>query len=249
MGWFEGHMWKWALAWKRELTQQEVELVTGLTDLLSAHFPLPNQEDTIHWKGGKEYSAKVLQQLLYMEMEVEVESLVCSVWLNLVPPKVEFFMWLVLLGKLNTKEMLCKKGVLSVNQTSCSFCSSHTESLDHVLLNCPFSWRVWCSTAADLGQQLVYHTTFKQFYSSCLSIHWRSKCLKKIWISAVFAVTWRLWMVRNELIFHQKELNLTEVCHSIKWNVAVWTRAWKELIPYKVEELARNFSSLPEILH
>jgi len=41
-------MWKWALAWKRELTQQEVELVTGLTDLLSAHLPLPNQEDTIH---------------------------------------------------------------------------------------------------------------------------------------------------------------------------------------------------------
>jgi len=126
-----------------------------------------------------------------MELEVEVESLVCSVWLNLVPPKVEFFMWLTLLEKLNTKEMLCKKGVLSVNQTSCTFCSSHTESLDHVLLNCPFSWRVWCSIVDDLGQKLAYHTTFKQFYSSRLSVQWRSKCLTKIWISTVFAVTWR----------------------------------------------------------
>ena len=183
-----------------------------------------------------------------MEMDVEVDSMVCSVWMNLTPPKVEFFMWLTLLGKLNTKEMLYKKGVLSVNQTSCTFCSAQSESLDHVLLQCPFSWKVWSSIADDLGQKLVLHTTFKQFYNACLSVQWRSKCLKKLWISTVFAVTWRLWMVRNELIFQQKELNFAEVCHSIRWKVAEWTRAWKDQLPYKVEDLARNFSALPDML-
>jgi len=86
-----------------------------------------------------------------MEMEVEVESLVCSVWMNLVPPKVEFFMWLALLGKLNTKEMVCKKRILLESQISYTFCSSHIESLDHVLLNCSFSWKVWVSIAKELG--------------------------------------------------------------------------------------------------
>jgi len=65
MGWFEGHLWKLALAWKRELAQQEVELVEGLIDLLSAHFLLPNQEDTIHWKGKKEYSADPAAASIY----------------------------------------------------------------------------------------------------------------------------------------------------------------------------------------
>jgi len=135
--------------------------VEELTALLSAYHPLPNQDDTLYWKGKKEFSAKILQQLLHMEVEVEVESLVCSVWMNLVPPKVEFFMWLTLLGKINTKELLCKKGILLDCQTLCTFCSAHTENLDHVLLNCSFSWRVWCSIADDLGQNLASHATFK----------------------------------------------------------------------------------------
>ena len=248
MGWFEGTLWKWSLAWKKELSQQEAELMANLIDLLSHHFPLPTQEDSITWKGKKEYSAKILQHLLNMEMEVEVDRMVCSVWMKLVPPKVEFFMWLALLGKLNTKEMLYKKGLLSANQTSCTFCGSHLESLDHVLLHCPFSWRVWNSIADDLGQKLVSHSTFKQFYNACLSVQWRSKGLKKIWVSTLFAVSWRLWMVRNELIFQGKELNLAEVYHSIRWRVAEWTRAWKAKPPYKVDDLARNFSTIPAIM-
>jgi len=248
MGWFEGHLWKWTLAWKKALTQSEIKLVEDLKAVLATHAPLPNKEDIIHWKGKNEYSARILQQLMFMEMEVEVDSLVCSVWMNLVPPKVEFFMWVTLLGKLNTKEMLWKKGILSVNQNSCTFCSANSESLDHVLLHCPFSWKVWCSVAEDLGQNLVCQSTFNQFYSSCLSIQWRSKSMKKIWISTVFAIPWRLWMERNEMIFHQKEWNLTEICHSVKWKVATWTKAWKEQIHYKVDDLARNFSSLHVLL-
>ena len=37
IGWFEGHVWKWSLAWKRELAQQEVQLVEGLIAQLSAY--------------------------------------------------------------------------------------------------------------------------------------------------------------------------------------------------------------------
>jgi len=184
-----------------------------------------------------------------MDMAVEVDTLVCSVWMNLVLPKVEFFMWLALLGKLNTKEKLCKKGILFASQSSCTFCSSHIENLDHVLLNCPFSWRVWVFIAKDMGQDLAIYSTFNTIYESWLAVQWRSKRLKKIWISIVFAVAWSLWMVRNEIIFHQKDLNFDEVCHSIKWKVAGWAKAWKERLPYKVEDIARNFSSIPALLH
>jgi len=248
MGWFEGPVWKWTLAWKQEFSQQEAELMDNLMALLSSHFPVPNQEDSITWKGKKEYSVKAFQQILNMNMEVEVDSVVCSVWMKVVPPKVEFFMWLTLLGKLNTKEKLYQKGILSLEQTSCTFCSAHLESLDHVLLQCSFSWNVWRSIAEYLGQRVVLQATFKQFYSECLSIKWRSKNQKRLWIATIFAVPWRLWMVRNEKIFQQKDLNLDELCHSIKWKVAEWTKTWTTQLPYRVEDLARNFNAIPAML-
>jgi len=117
-----------------------------------------------------------------------------------------------------------------------------------VLLQCSFSWNVWRSIAEDLGQRVVLQATFKQFYSECLSIKWRSKNQKRLWIATIFAVPWRLWMVRNEKIFQQKDLNLDELCHSIKWKVAAWTKTWTTQLPYRVEDLARNFNAIPAML-
>lgn len=55
-------------------------------------------------------------------------------------------------------------------------------------------------------------------------------------------------MVRNEIILHQKELIFAEVYHSIQWTVAAWIKAWNVQLPYRVEDLARNFSSIPVLI-
>jgi len=230
------------------LLQQEIQEVEELVDIVSDHHPVPNQADTLTWRGKQEYKAKLLCQLLSLEMTVEVESMVCSVWMHLAPPKVEFFMWLALLGKLNTKEKLCKRGILPANQDLCVFCSAQPENLDHVLLNCPFSWKVWITIAKEMGKELTVHPSFKEFYETWIATQWRSKRVKKMWISIIFAGAWRLWMTRNDIIFNQKELNFEEICHSIKWQVSAWTKTWKEEVPYRVEDIARNFASIPTML-
>ena len=38
----------------------------------------------------------------------------------------------------------------------------------------------------------------------------------------------------------------------MRWKVALWTKAWKETVPYTVEDnqdIARNFSSIPVLFH
>jgi len=55
-------------------------------------------------------------------------------------------------------------------------------------------------------------------------------------------------MVRNEKIFQQKELNLAELCHSIKWKVTAWTRTWTNQLSCRAEDLVRNFNALPDML-
>jgi len=85
-----------------------------------------------------------------------------SAWMNLAPPKVEFFLWLALLDELNTKDLPHRKGIILAISNVCTFCSSNIETQDHLLVNCSSSWRIWCNISTDLGQQLARPSTFWQ---------------------------------------------------------------------------------------
>ena len=147
------------MAWKRELRQNEVQQLDEMIALPSQQCPKHGQDDNILWKGNTIYSVKELQK--HVTLEVEIDSLVYTVWKKLTPPKVEFFMWLALLGRLNTRQRLCDKGLLQEDQTICLLCSLQPESLDHILLLCSYSQQVWISLAAELGQSLQqqHHST------------------------------------------------------------------------------------------
>ena len=109
--------------------------------------------------------------------------------MNLAPPKVEFFMWLALLGKLNTKELLWKKGLLQEDQLKCPFCLAQTENLNHILMSCPISWTIWCTIAKDLDQLLSMPGNFRQHFEEWMKRQWRNTVIKKLWRSTFFAVS------------------------------------------------------------
>jgi len=50
MGWFEGHIWRWTLAWKREFCNEEVQQADVLFGLLTPNQPQCSQKDGIVWK-------------------------------------------------------------------------------------------------------------------------------------------------------------------------------------------------------
>ena len=129
----------------------------------------------------------------------------------------------------------------------CTFCSSHTEKLDRLLMSCSFSWKIWCRTATELGQHLIRLDTFRQFYENWLALPCRNSICKKLWVTTFFVVAWSLWMARKGVIFQQHELGAATLCHTIRWRIALWAKVWKEPLPYAVEELARNFTSIPSL--
>jgi len=53
--------------------------------------------------------------------EATIDNLITSMWVHLTSPTVEFFMWLALLGELNTKDLLHRKGILPVVSTNAAF--------------------------------------------------------------------------------------------------------------------------------
>ena len=100
---------------ERQLSTAEIQHATELCTLLQQYPPVRNKKDDALWCKKKEFSTKKLLHRVdkVMRQTAEVDCLVSSVWINLAPPKVEFFVWLALLGKLNTKHMLLRKGVIS----------------------------------------------------------------------------------------------------------------------------------------
>ena len=98
-----------------------------------------------------------------------VDNLIGSVWQNIAPPKVGFMVWLTLLGKLNTKDMLVRKRMLTEESNYWTFCNAYKEDIDHVLVACPVSWRIWIKVVNDQGQNIANLSKLISFYEEWIS--------------------------------------------------------------------------------
>nr|XP_009802473.1 PREDICTED: uncharacterized protein LOC104247998 [Nicotiana sylvestris] len=71
-------------------------------------------------------------------VNVPWKNLTCH---NAAAPKQVFILWLVLLGKLRTKDVLLSWGI-SVDSI-CMLCNSYPETSSHIFFECPYSRSIW----------------------------------------------------------------------------------------------------------
>jgi len=155
--------------------------------------------------------------------------------------------WLALLEKLNTTEMLVRKGILTTEAIMCSLCSLHLESGDHILMSCALSWEVWKCMAEDLGIKIETQQSFSQFYDWWMTRRSYNHVRKRFIVLAFFATVWSIWHKRNMMVFHNQRYDHSTLCHTIKWRIALWSKAWKEDIHYSPEDLTRHFNCIPRL--
>ena len=144
MGWFEGNLWRWTLSWKREPSVEEQEQISSLQAILQQQQPDRNASDQLLWCGKPAFATNSLAaEACRISLEnVAVDHLAPTVWMNIAPPKVEFMVWLALLGRLNTKDMMVRKKIIPQECNLCSFCSLHAETCNHLLVHCSVAWQV-----------------------------------------------------------------------------------------------------------
>lgn len=172
------------------------------------------------------------------------ESFSRLVWIKLLPPKVQFFGWLAWKHKIKTFVFLQRIGVLPSSASSlCVFCKSQQESLEHVLMLCPFVWRVWSGLLQWWGVSWVIPDSvigLLQWWS-------RYPCRKaelRIWRAIPLVTLWSIWKHRNDCSFNVSHPNLQELQELILIRLAFWLKAASKKLHFSISDFLYNISGV-----
>lgn len=142
------------------------------------------------------------------------------VWFKYHVPRWSFIHWMIILGRLSTRDRLCQRGVAS--DPSCPVCCSGLKSHEHLFFDFPFSTWIWSSFMAKNGVQrqrlgltdevrwtslhrggtTLQHLMFKLSLASCMYNIWRERntrifqglALLRISWWPELGMTWELWL-------------------------------------------------------
>ncbi|CAM0901775.1 unnamed protein product [Alopecurus aequalis] len=164
---------------------------------------LSTEPDAIKWSltADGAYSAKSAYEIQFLARTLQ--PALEQVWRFRAEPKVRFHCWLLLQGRVWTKDRLERRGLTT--QSRCPLCDQTTESAPHLSLLCPFAREVWHetrSTHRELAEMTSAATSFDVWWTR---VQGYNKCKEeRTWASMVAYVLWNIWKERNRRIFEGK---------------------------------------------
>ncbi|XP_056687825.1 uncharacterized protein [Spinacia oleracea] len=162
-----------------------------------------------------------------------------GLWRNLVPHRIEVFVWLALLGKVNSKEKLARIGIIPQSENYCVLCNEATESCDHLFIHCHFSRGLWNWWIGLWGLCWVSpSSTYEAFKQWSGPTH--GKFLNKIWTAIFFIIIWTIWRERNSRCFENKSSSIAQLQTLILLRLSWWINGWGDSFPYNSDDIIRN---------
>lgn len=127
-----------------------------------------------------------------------------TVWKSEAIPKVKFFIWTLLKGKILTSYNFQKRGI--VGPSRCPNCQEAEKTIQHLFNSCPFAISCWN------GISPAGTTTWNPQHSigEILNI------AKRVWNSLPYALLWKIWLARNHKIFRDQETITRKLCSKAK---------------------------------
>jgi hypothetical protein len=146
------------------------------------------------------------------------------VWKTWAPPKVKFFHWLASMDRCWTAERLARHGL--PHHQRCLLCDQATESMHHLMLECPFTRQTWHEVLAWLRM------TARPPDGEPSLIDWWHHArqdtpapLRKGLASATLLIPWMIWKHRNSCVFDGAQPSLQLLLQNIKDELRAWARA------------------------
>lgn len=214
-------------AWVRHingpLTFQLVVEFAKLCDLLE-HVQLSQELDTFRCRltEDQNYSAALAYGAMFLGSSMPVGAK--HIWKTTAPPRVRFFFWLVMHGRCWTADRRFRHGLQPSN--ICIMCEQGVETMDHILLGCPFSREVWFIWLSKL------HLHANVIIDDGPALRWWllvrkpvPKVLRKGFDSLVFLIGWMLWKERNARTFNAMSSTAPQLAADIQEQADLWCAA------------------------
>jgi hypothetical protein len=176
------------------LSQEAFQELRQLQEILP-HLELDiNSRD--QWKpdSGKDYSVKKFYNLV-LDL-IQAHPIFKSVWKSRGTPRVKFFIWLILVDRLNTKTMLSRRHIGERSNDHYVLCNlSDNETLEHLFFLCPIAVQCWNRLGFNWDINLNLEDRLAQAcHDSGLPF----------FLEASMIVAWELWKIRNDHIFNRQ---------------------------------------------
>ncbi|CAL5415768.1 unnamed protein product [Camellia sinensis] len=236
---------EWNFIFRRNLYDWEKDEVNRLVVVLKDAPPLrSNVEDCATWNGTAG-CLKVSGLYKFSDTPFGPHlSLGKFVWNTDLPPKVQFFGWLAWRNRVKTRGFLQHIGILNSSASIlCAFCENANESAAHVLLHCPFSWKVWSDLLQWWGCLWVVPRSVDRLFYWWLGGHFKSK-VRRLWRVLPLIALWSIWKCRNDCIFNGVQPCGVDLSELIKVRFALWSKASRLGNMYSVNDFINNIDQV-----
>ena len=146
-------------------------------------------------------------------------------------------------GKLKTGDNLLSLGIIDPQQALCPFCCLETESNNHTLFTCRFSWCSWMKMLEWWKISGVLQNQCNSF-----SIQWfglvKNRKEQKLWGMILGCVIWSLWYERNKIKFEGRYPNLHNFVCSLKIRIRIWAKEMVGFSGVSPNDVTYNIDSI-----
>ncbi|VVA25489.1 Hypothetical predicted protein, partial [Prunus dulcis] len=222
----DGLLLSWDFGFRRNLNELEITEVARLLDLLEGVRLFTSRLDKRIWKFDPSglFTCHSLCSHIQNCGEGETFPPYTQIWKAKTPLKVKIFVWQAVLGKLNTGDTLQRRcPYLCMSPHWCALCNMAGDSVNHLLLHCPFSLKLWETLLQEVNTVWVIPEGCFELFSIRIDALGRGKKAKILWGSLMQAVVWNLWLERNRRIFENyKGVGVAELWDRVKFWAALW---------------------------
>ena len=122
-------------------------------------------------------------------------------------------------------------------------CKQNQESIHHVFLQCEFARMLWFKMFREFGVALNVPDNILNLLNGCSYARWSTK-VKKLWVCAVWAVLWGIWIERNARVFSDVYDSVHNLWDKILYWVAIWIKNHKDFRHISLSDLSMGWSFL-----
>jgi hypothetical protein len=175
------------------MSTEAFEELQQLQSMLNATHYHPEDSDSwmLIW-GSQKYSSRKYYQLVFQHLQVH--QIFKAAWKSKCIPRIKFFLWLLLVDRLNTRTMLLRRNFHVTSNDFCVLCDHNIpEDIDHLFFSCPFAIACWQKLGFQWNMSLP-------ICDRIWEVAGRGSA-QPFTLEFIIMAAWEIWNIKNSVIF------------------------------------------------